>query len=68
MSRSTYIYIVEDGDQIVSAFTVKKEMIAWLWGQDVTAMWTVTRLRDGYTGMSSPDIIAAKDAMRDESA
>ena len=30
MARSTYIYVVMDGANIVSAFTVKHEMITWL--------------------------------------
>lgn len=46
MARSTYIWLVQDGDgDVVAAFTVKHELGAWLdkHGPD----FLVSRIRDG---------------------
>ncbi len=48
MSRSTYIYTVQDPDlNVIAAFTVKHELTRWLWAQREGPSLFVHRIRDG---------------------
>lgn len=47
MARSTYIYVVMDsGDEVVAAFTVKHELLTWL-SSHTNDDYHVWRLDDG---------------------
>jgi hypothetical protein len=50
MARASSVWIVEDNFGPLAAFTVKRELIAWLSRFPVTFGWKVTRLVD-----NSPD-------------
>ena len=54
MARSTYIYIIKRGDEIDSAFTVKREMEYHFDNNEYLHEGSVTicRLKDGGTGDS----------------
>lgn len=55
MARSTYIYVVLNGDIPVAACTVKRELVWWLKRErqspdgDRTRFYTVYRMEDGYS-------------------
>ncbi len=46
MARSTYIYVVTDGRDVVAAFTVKHELVSWLRAGRAPSL-SVTRVNDG---------------------
>ncbi len=43
MARSKYIYLVQDGDQVIAAFTVKYEAVEFIGDRDLQ----LYRMRDG---------------------
>ncbi|MFC4373286.1 hypothetical protein ACFO5K_04155 [Nocardia halotolerans] len=56
MARSTYIYVVTDGLGVISAFTVKHELVSWL-RRNPAPSHRVTRVNDGpHSGTRITDI------------
>lgn len=47
MARSTYIYLVYDGDSLAGGFTVKHEMETWIAQQKFNNKPQVRRIADG---------------------
>jgi hypothetical protein len=48
MARSSYIYVVQNGDgDVVAAFTVKHELVTWQERNE--GRFQITRVRDGGT-------------------
>ncbi len=47
MARSSYIYLVYDGESLAGAFTVKHEMYSWIANQKFTSSPRILRLHDG---------------------
>lgn len=60
MARSNYIYIVIEGAEIIGAFTVKHELIAFLQRQNFIR-FEVKRLRDGWR-----DTLGSKEDVTDQ--
>lgn len=47
MARSTYIYLVYDGDSLAGGFTVKHEMETWVAQQKFNNKPQIWRIADG---------------------
>ncbi len=47
MARSSYIYLVYDGESLAGAFTVKHEMYSWIANQKFNNLPRILRIQDG---------------------
>lgn len=47
MARSTYIYLVYDGNSLAGGFTVKHEMLTWIAQQKFNNKPQIWRIGDG---------------------
>lgn len=56
MARSSYVYIVADGLNMIAAFTVRHELTTWFkrHGQPDFQVW---RLRDNPHGLDEPTFV-----------
>jgi len=61
MARSKYVYIVQDGCDVVATFTVKHELSSWLEVRRMKDDWKpemrVLRYLDNATGRQSGEIM-----------
>lgn len=67
MARSTYVYVVQEGDVVAAGFTVKHELMTWLrrQGPRLGAL-EVTRVHDGGDRPEQNATVDAVDLLQGE--